>query len=318
MKHFLFAFRHFVPFPRYEEMADGQPFAVDWDVVEDVEGGGGMLQRLGEMLMQDYVIVARESVFRVVECEAYLTSTSPSFPHIDSFAHGHPIQARPGEFYFHRAGNGINAKYKGGSFKGLDVTAGSGAVYCGILIRGLSRLDPQSGADVADGLISGPCNVVHAILDATGCDSIDELVEGGMGGSLGVFDSLPVFGLRARDTPMVGEKVMATPRIGLTLAKAGNDPSLADFVARKYRYVVARGVGKKKAYTIAGLLGDGLSVEAIAGLSNLSFSSKMLERTAAAWGEGFAAADIVQFFGRSKLNAADLAHMLGAGHAHMA
>ena len=83
----------------------------------------------------------------------------------DSFIHGDVHQLTCNCFYFHRQ-NGKS--YKGGTYKGLDITIGCPPdFFGGILIR--SILTPQ-------GFIEGPCKVVDYILSSNGFDTIEKLI----------------------------------------------------------------------------------------------------------------------------------------------
>ena len=53
--------------------------------------------------------------------------------HLDPFTHRDPIQKSTGLWYFHRT-NGV---YRGGSFKGVDLTFGGPGAFGGVLIRGI-------------------------------------------------------------------------------------------------------------------------------------------------------------------------------------
>src|SRR5215211_3101799 len=89
---------------------------------------------------------------RITECEFYFRGPQ----HDDPFTHGDPIQVHAGRWYFHKTA-GI---YRGGSFKGVDVTFGDGVSRGGILIR---------GAQTADGrLIDGPSLLVDHLLASCG------------------------------------------------------------------------------------------------------------------------------------------------------
>src|SRR3954469_12701829 len=85
---------------------------------------------------------------RGTECEFYFRGPQ----HDDPFTHGNPVQVHAGRWYFHKTA-GV---YRGGSFKGVDVTFGDGTAKGGILIR---------GAETADGrLIDGPSLLVDYLL----------------------------------------------------------------------------------------------------------------------------------------------------------
>jgi len=107
--------------------------------------------------------------FTVEEVEIYVRE--------DPYTHGHPMQldVPPDQWYFHRASRSVDAKYKGGTFKGVDITIPNG----GCLIRSIN-IDPnvgKNGNEYPDGLfIEGPCNVVTWILRESECVDIEEFV----------------------------------------------------------------------------------------------------------------------------------------------
>jgi hypothetical protein len=74
------------------------------------------------------------------------------------------------QWYFHRAGKHPNSKYKGGTYKGLDLTFGNPNQYGGILIRAIQSITDQR-------VIDGPSKVVDEILRLTGVNRIEELVK---------------------------------------------------------------------------------------------------------------------------------------------
>ncbi|MEL6189583.1 MAG: hypothetical protein AAFU79_33585, partial [Myxococcota bacterium] len=125
-------------------------------------------------------MVAGSRRFAIREVEAYLYGPG----HEDPFAHQHPNQGTSGRWHFHRQGR----SYRGGTFKGLDLTFGPPETRAGLLLRALSEtagdapgdgvsaeVSASTGSggggpkreDVAAG-VSGPCRVVHTLLEATG------------------------------------------------------------------------------------------------------------------------------------------------------
>src|SRR6187200_1023890 len=96
---------------------------------------------------------------RLTECEFYYRGPA----HDDPFTHGDPVQVHAGRWYFHKTA-GV---YRGGSFKGVDITFGDGTARGGILIRGLELPD---GA-----MIDGPSLLVDHVLTRCGAASVAAL-----------------------------------------------------------------------------------------------------------------------------------------------
>jgi len=107
----------------------------------------------------------------IAEIELYYYSSE----HPDTFIHKHELQRETGKWYFHRSGK----SYRGGTFKGLNITIGDGTNYGSLLIRGLICL--SSGE-----VIKGPCRCVDYILRLCGYSCITELVEVGLRGDLDI------------------------------------------------------------------------------------------------------------------------------------
>jgi len=64
----------------------------------------------------------------------------------------------------------LESGFKGGTFKGLDITLGKiGYRFCGVLIRSILRMNDNT-------LITGPCNCVNEILKVCDCESIQQFV----------------------------------------------------------------------------------------------------------------------------------------------
>lgn len=84
--------------------------------------------------------------------------------HPDLYAHRHGDQNIYGGLYFHKLGK----SYRGGNYKGLDLTLGTNNTYYGILIRSIIN---EKGE-----LITGPSKVVDYILKMYNVSSIHELV----------------------------------------------------------------------------------------------------------------------------------------------
>jgi hypothetical protein len=113
-----------------------------------------------------------DQLFRLLEIEFYLFSPS----HEDPFCHANRDQRSVAKWYFHRAGPGPNAGYRGGSRKGVDLTFGQpdGSAAGGILLRSMCQVD-EKGEDVPDRVISGPSKLVDELVSLSGADSIEHV-----------------------------------------------------------------------------------------------------------------------------------------------
>ena len=149
---------------------------------------------IARALIRDVELVVAGRALRVEEAEAYYFGPGLR----DPFAHRHPAQARAGRWYFHRAGR----SYRGGSFKGLDLTFGPPGAFGGVLIRTLS--------DDA-GWTCGPSLCVDRLLALAGRGSIAELDEG-----RDALDPSAILSLRAAPREVA---LLRTARVGLTLKR---------------------------------------------------------------------------------------------------
>lgn len=115
---------------------------------------------IARFLLNNCVVRAGNRTFHLREVEFYYKDLSA---HPDLFTHGDPVQLEMGRWYFHRT----NGEYRGGTYKGLDITFGDGQTFAGILIRGLQ---PDDGDH-----IDGPCLSVDQLLRDTQQDSVAAL-----------------------------------------------------------------------------------------------------------------------------------------------
>ncbi len=173
---------------------------------------------IAQRLLNGATLVVGQQAHRLVEIEFYYWSAA----HADPFTHRNPIQFQIGHWYFHRTGG----TYRGGSFKGLDLTFGDRTTSGGILIRGL---ETPGGA-----LIDGPSLCVDYLLDATRVESVAEL-DRAIAGRLAWEDDNPLL-LRQTDT-FDERPLMRSPRVGLLLKKNGCQTESLRFVMRPYRYL---------------------------------------------------------------------------------
>lgn len=186
---------------------------------------------------------------RLVEIEFYFDSEA----HPDPFTHRHPEQARSGRWYFHR----IGTSYRGGSFKGLDLTLGDGVAHGGILIR---SLEAPGGR-----LVVGPSLCVDYLLEATRTPTVAALAAAQA--DLPALAPAAPLSLSERAAHETELTLFRTARVGLSL-KRHRDALAIDRLARRYRFLTEpRRVTKGRAELIAALLADGYSPEAIRNLT---------------------------------------------------
>jgi 3-methyladenine DNA glycosylase Mpg len=186
---------------------------------------------------------------RLIEIEIYYRGGH----HWDDFTHADPIQTNFGIWYFHRTGG----EYRGGTYKGLDISIGEEDAHGGVLIRGVERLSPPAA------LLDGPCVAVDHILALNKSPSIKELVSR--------FDlridapeepgTSPLY--IALDEGSRGKEIYESPRVGLTL-KRGDIRSRQRFIARGYRFLTEPALTRKgKVQLILGLHRQGRSAAEI-------------------------------------------------------
>lgn len=204
-------------------------------------GAADWFASLAGVLLTRVRLVVGGVTHRLVEVEVY--DYSPGHP--DPFAHRHPVQLTPGAWYFHRVGRG----YRGGSYKGVDLSFGGGESYSGVLFRGLERPDGSR--------VDGPSKLVDCLLAATGFATVGEL-DRAVAGRPAWDRTSPV---ALTDAPADGRPILATARVGLSVkthTTATADVAL-DYLFRPYRYLTdPRRTRTGKPHLVAALLAAGL------------------------------------------------------------
>ena len=214
---------------------------------------------LAAYLLNDVVLHISGHPHRMVEIEFYLYSTE----HPDPFTHCDPQQLTVDSWYFHRQ-NGKG--YKGGSFKGLDITFGAEDVHGGIIIRSIQSLADKS-------LVEGPCLVVNRILELTAQDSIANLVAQLLEEQGDKDQTLPSCHLESSlyispvSKSFAQQTLLKGPRVGLTLKRASGE-NWERYLMANYRFVAATvGVKKYRNHLIVELLHDGLAEQRVSQLT---------------------------------------------------
>jgi hypothetical protein len=226
---------------------------------------------------------------RLIDIEFYYR-----FPdHDDPFAHADPIQAEPCRWYFHKTGNG----YRGGSFKGLDLTIGDGEARGGILFR---------AAETPDGrIIDGPSLLVDHVLRLCKIASVAEL-DRKIAKHMAWHPECPI---KLQTKRSIGKSILASARIGLSLRRAGHNTEMPTYLTRQYRFLTEpRAISKGKAQMVMSLHRQGFSPSQIRSMTGCP--ARAIERYVAEYALGKSARRIEGFFGKV-LSARDLCRLHG-------
>lgn len=187
-----------------------------------------------QLLNGTQLLVGREP-HRFVEVEFYYHAPD----HPDPFTHRDPVQFECGRWYFHRT----RGQYRGGSFKGLDLTFGSGGASGGVLIRGLETPDGR--------LIDGPSLCVDHLLDCTAAAAVGAL-DRAIGARVAWDATNPLW--LAEASGEGPRPVYRTARVGLSLKRSPKSPEPPRFVLRPYRYLTEpRRTAKGKLHLVLAL-----------------------------------------------------------------
>jgi hypothetical protein len=247
-------------------------------------------QRIAEVLLRRTVLDVAGEAHELCEIEFYLHGDD----HPDPFTHGQALQRSSGRWYFHKSGE----SYRGGTYKGLDITFGPPDVFGGILLRSLLGPDGQ--------LINGSSLCVEHLLARTGHADVASLAAAIGEHDVAADDSL----LRLRAVPERAQTIYYTSRVGLTLKRVAEHPEMPDYIVRRYRALTQpRRIEKGRVQLIIALYEAGESADAIAALTGAP--KRTIARYIADHERGRALGSIESLHGRS-LNATDLCVLHGA------
>ncbi|KAG0348575.1 hypothetical protein BG005_011426 [Podila minutissima] len=213
----------------------------------------GHFDKIATYLMNSVAMVVNDKhYYRLVEIEFYLNGGK----HPDVFTHSDKDQKTCGEWYFHK----MNGSYKGGSYKGLDITFGRhDTCFGGILIRGI-----QLSNDPTAIIIEGPCLVVDQVLKHTNSKMIINLVDNASF-SKSIFSETSLLRIVPTKQKII-RPLIKCPRVGLTLKKA--DKERVDYLMREYRYLnIPEQHSKGKPYIILALHRQGNTLQQICGIT---------------------------------------------------
>jgi len=201
------------------------------------------MRQTAEYLLTGVHVKAFGQSIRLLEIEFYLRSES----HPDPFTHCHPIQKQLGCWYLHRVGNG----YRGGSFKGLDLTFGNRDYHGGVLIRSI-----QAGEKV----VSGPSKSVDHLLRLANLDQVRDL-DDRIGEISALDETNPV---HLVTTELKEETVYSSARVGLAFRGLDAPETGEAYFLRRYRFLrEPRAIKKGRVQLILALLSDGLDTEQV-------------------------------------------------------
>jgi hypothetical protein len=195
---------------------------------------GGWFTRVADLLLNRTRWVIGGRPHRITECEFYYRGPA----HDDPYTHGDPVQVHAGRWYFHKTA-GI---YRGGSFKGVDVTFGDGTARGGILLRGAERADGT--------LIDGPSLLVDHVLALSGVTTVAEF-DRTIGARFAWDPSSP---MHFEETDPGGHGTLACARVGLSLRRAWPGTTMPAYLTRHYRFLTEPGrIAKGKPHMVMGL-----------------------------------------------------------------
>lgn len=231
----------------------------------------------------------------LVEIEFYYSH--PESDHVDPYVHGDPIQRGCATWYLHRQGT----SYRGGSYKGIDLTFGPSDALGGILIRSLRTPEGE--------LVCGSSLCVDHLLAQTGHASVDALARAL--GERSIEDPSSPLRIETSDDAAPLE-LWATARVGLTLKRLATHPTMLDYLARPYRATtVTRELTKGRVQLVVALHGEGHCASAIA--ERVGSPKPTVERWLAAYEEGRAwTRERASALAGKSLDSLDLCRLLGA------
>jgi hypothetical protein len=236
----------------------------------------------------DFVVAGNR--YRFAELEMYYFGD----PHQDLFSHRYPLQLEADRWYFHRT----RGEYRGGSFKGLDLTFGDGKAYFGILIRTIVAANGN--------ILDGPCVTVDYLLAQTKAAHVavlDSLIN-----SRSIWDPSSPVHITESETPR-SATVYQSSRIGLSLKKSKGKPDAPRFVGRPYRFLTEpANISKGKPHLVLALHRAGRTAEEIHQL--IGMPRKTIDRYIADFTQGCAVENFDAYIGKD-LSTAELCQLLG-------
>ena len=245
---------------------------------------------LAERLLNACNLVVAGDCYRFAELEMYFSGG----PHPDLFAHRDPLQLEDGRLYFHRT----CGEYRGGSFKGLDLTFGNLTAHFGVLVRTIVAPDGT--------LVVGPSLTVDHLLartQAAGVAVLDGVING-----RSIWDTTSPVHLVEANAPRTAP-VYHSSRVGLSLKKAKGQPDAPRFIGRPYRFLTEpKGISKGKPHLVLALHCAGHAPDTIFAITGVP--RKTISRYIADFTAGRHAPNFDAYIGK-ELGTAELCQLLG-------
>ncbi|MCI0699920.1 MAG: hypothetical protein L0241_02420 [Planctomycetia bacterium] len=236
----------------------------------------------------DFIVAGNR--YRFAELEMYFSGD----PHPDLFAHRDPLQLESGRWYFHRT----RGEYRGGSFKGLDLTLGDGTSYFGLLIRTIVSAEGT--------ILDGPCVMVDHLLTQTKASNVAAL--DGIINARSIWDATSPLHIVEAEKPRTAT-IYQCSRVGLSLKKAKGKPDAPKFVGRPYRFLTeAQSISKGRPHLILALHRAGHNTESIHQITGVA--KKTIDRYLADFALGQKVANFDGYIGQD-LGTAELCKLLG-------
>jgi len=215
----------------------------DWSSLNE-EQFQEFFEHVAHKLLNEFVLMANQKAFRITEIEFYFWHPTV---HSDLFTHRDLQQQNMAEWYFHKTGN----SFRGGTFKGLDITFGkTNEYYGGILIRSIESLDIEE-------LIEGPSVTVDHLLLTCGVSTISELILTKMFGSIAQCSMLMIRHCTELPSSILisSRMVFSSPRVGLSLRRNDHQRKRLDFLCKRYRFcTLPNRLRKSRVHTVLGVL----------------------------------------------------------------
>jgi len=244
---------------------------------------------IAERLLSRTTLMVGTKPHRLHEIEFYYHGRE----HADSFTHCDPWQQTCARWYFHRDGG----TYRGGTYKGLDITFGPEGEYGGILIRSLGS---------EDGFVNGSSLCVDRLLACTGHADVASLARTVEEHPIDSTSSTLMLG---DDDTIPAADIWRTARVGLTLKRVARHPEMVGYIARPYRFLDApRQIQKGRLQLVIALHEQGKTPAEITAITGSP--RRALEGYTAAYDEGRATGSIDSFAGKA-LKPIDLCRMYG-------